>query len=80
MKYLLFIFIVTFVFPFIAFAQEVAETVSEFPWKDNATATLVVLAVLGLLSMIVNKIPGKAGEIVQWLIDLLSANVKHQKK
>lgn len=74
MKYLL--TLVLFVSTF-AIAQDVADPVTP-PWANNALITLIVTTVLGLLSVAVRKIPGKVGEYVQWLVDLLSANVKHK--
>ena len=69
-------FLVLFI-PVMVFAQEAAEP-GVFPWKDNAMITGIYLAVLGVLSTVVNKIPGKIGQMVQWLVDMLSANVKHK--
>lgn len=49
-----------------------------FPWQGNATIVLIVTTSLGILSMLARKVPGKAGEIVNWLIDLVSGNIKHK--
>lgn len=64
-----------------SFAQDAVPSVPAdpvFPYAENALVTLVVTTLLGVLSVVVRKIPGKVGELVQYLIDLLSANVKHK--
>lgn len=65
--------------PFLVWAQDaVAPATAPFPWKENALVVLVVTTALGILSTFSNKLPGKFGELVQWLVDLISANVKHK--
>lgn len=47
------------------------------PW-NSALVTLIVTSVLGILSKVVYKLPGKFGDVVRWLVDILSANVEHK--
>lgn len=64
-----------------SFAQDAVPSVPAdpvFPYAENALVTLVVTTLLGIFSVVARKIPGKVGELVQYLIDLLSANVKHK--
>lgn len=69
----------------VSFAQEATEVVIPAtqaptpPWAGNAVVTLIVTSILGILGMFANKIPGKFGEAVRWLLDLISANPKHDK-
>ncbi len=78
---LLFIPLILFV-SCIAFAQDVPNTAETMPpWENTKYAALVALAVstaLGLLQKVVHKIPGFLGKVVTWLVDVLSANVKHK--
>ena len=82
MKYL---FLGLWLAPLMVLAQEVTPTpvpmvtvtVPSFPLAGNAMAVLVVTGALGLLSLVVRRIPGTAGKIAGWIVDVFSANVKH---
>jgi hypothetical protein len=67
----------------VSWAQEEVLTAGDLPlpasWKENALIVLSVNFLLGLTAYGVKKIPGKIGEIVAKVVDLLSANVKHDK-
>ena len=75
-------FFILFFLPFVSFAQEVAAPAATapapFPWQDNVIVMGGYLVVLSVLRLVVDKIPGKLGELVKWLIDILSANVRHK--
>lgn len=67
-------------------AQEVAATLdaNALPlpesWKGNALIVLAVNFLLAVIAIGVKMLPGKLGEIIGKIVDLLSANVKHTEK
>jgi hypothetical protein len=71
-------------------AQEVAEVakpensaiIGALPsnLQNNALVVLAVNFVLAVLAIGVKQIPGKFGSIIGAVVDLFSANVKHDKK
>lgn len=77
LKSFILIFMISFVFSTFLLASDV-EGAPIFPWQNQAIVTTVVLAGLGILSMVANKIPGTFGKGLQWLVDILSANIKHK--
>jgi hypothetical protein len=81
------LFVVALVLSLNGMAQEVAEAtkpdngvIALFPSKlqDNALVVLSVNFVLAVLAIVLRKIPGKVGSVIQTVIDLFSANVKHR--
>lgn len=76
MKYFL---LSVFVFFGLSYGQDVPDAgIVTPPWADNALAVLIVTTILGVLQMVGDKLPGALGKTVRWIVDLLSANVKHK--
>lgn len=81
------LWVLAVLFSGVVLAQDVAAPVldaSTLPlpesWKGNALIVLAVNFLLALIALGVKMLPGKLGEIIGKIVDLLSANVKHEKK
>ena len=47
------------------------------PWANSAIIVLIVNTALGVLATFVYKVPGKLGDVLKWIFDIFSANIKH---
>lgn len=70
---------VVFQFGWTAFAQDAAPAAPVFPWEQNAIVVVIVNTILGIAQKVVGKIPGLTGQIIKWLVDVMSANIAHKK-
>lgn len=77
MKNVFLLAVMVFGFSFAQDAVADAPATSGFDLSDPRLVPLY-LALLGVLSIVAQKIPGKVGKAVRWFLDLISANVQHK--